>query len=63
MSDLIGLTGFARSGKNTFADIIIDSKIKNDAPILGVKTLSFAYALRKELDSFVYDKNRHIYFH
>lgn len=56
MSDLIGLTGFARSGKNTFADIIIDSRIKNGAPILGVKTLSFAYALRKELDSFVYNK-------
>lgn len=56
MSDLIGLTGFAGSGKDTFANIVIDSRIENKAPILGVNTLSFAYSLRKELEDFVHDK-------
>ncbi len=53
---LIGLCGFAKSGKNSFADFIIESRIRNKADILGLKTLSFAHALRRELEDFVYDK-------
>lgn len=43
---LIGLAGYARSGKNSFADFIGDNS----------KSISFAYALRKELDNFLIEK-------
>ena len=46
MTHLIGLCGFARSGKNSFADFL---KEGSDS----CKNISFAYALRKELDSFL----------
>jgi hypothetical protein len=49
MADLIGLCGFARSGKNSFADFIIDSCPK-------VRALSFAHALKKELQPFVFQQ-------
>ena len=49
MTDLVGICGFARTGKNSFADFIAES----NSP---VKTLSFAYALRKELEGFVEEK-------
>jgi len=56
MTDLIGLVGFSGAGKNTFSEIILDFRIKNKATLLGIKELSFAYALRKDLDSFIYDR-------
>jgi hypothetical protein len=49
MADLIGLCGFARSGKNSFADFIVDSRPK-------VRAISFAYALKKELQPFVFQQ-------
>jgi len=56
MVDLIGLCGFARSGKNSFSDFIIDLRIEEKADLLKVMSTSFAYALRKDLDSFLLDK-------
>jgi len=52
--DLIGLCGFARAGKNSFADFILDNQELCNGP--PIKTISFAYALRKELESFVFSK-------
>ena len=49
MTDLIGLCGFARSGKNSFADFTIDSYPK-------VRGASFAHALKKELEPFVFQQ-------
>tara|TARA_B100001094_G_C18169614_1_gene794280 strand:+ start:85 stop:657 length:573 start_codon:yes stop_codon:yes gene_type:complete len=46
---LIGLVGFARAGKNSFADFLINNR-------QGYKDISFAYALRKELDSFLLNR-------
>lgn len=56
MVDLIGLCGFARSGKNSFSDFIIDLRMEEKADLLKVMSTSFAYALRKDLDSFLLDK-------
>ena len=46
---LIGLVGFARAGKNSFAEFFGE----NTAGTLNCKYISFAYALRKELDTFL----------
>jgi len=54
MINLIGLCGFARSGKNSFANFILEEQEPNLPP--KVQTLSFAYALRKELEAFVFSK-------
>ncbi len=52
MNKIIGLCGFARSGKNSFADFIVE--LGNECnPPLSFKNASFAYALRKELEEFV----------
>ena len=56
MPDLIGLVGFARTGKNSFADFLIENINKNSAPTCTFKPISFAYALRQELDDFLIDK-------
>ena len=56
MVDLIGLCGFARSGKNSFSDFVIDLRMEEKADLLKVMSTSFAYALRKDLDSFLLDK-------
>jgi hypothetical protein len=55
MIPIIGLCGFARSGKNSFADFIGHLGGQSDPPI-SFKNVSFAYALRKELDSFLQEK-------
>jgi len=55
MTPIIGLCGFARTGKNSFADFIRDLGKESDPPI-AFKNVSFAYALRKELDSFLQEK-------
>ena len=54
MINLIGLCGFARSGKDSFANFILDEQ-EHDAP-QKAKALSFAYAIRKELEPFVFSK-------
>ena len=46
---LIGLVGFARAGKNSFAEFFGKSTVSS----LNCKYISFAYALRKELDNFL----------
>ena len=46
---LSGLVGFARAGKNSFAEFFG----KNTGGSLNCKYISFAYALRKELDTFL----------
>ena len=56
MPDLIGLVGFARTGKNSFADFLIENINKDSAPTCTFKPISFAYALRQELDNFLIDK-------
>ena len=56
MVDLIGLCGFARSGKNSFSDFIIDLRTEEKADLLKVMSTSFAYALREDLDAFLLDK-------
>ena len=55
MSKIIGLCGFARSGKNSFADFIVELGNESSPP-LSFKNVSFAYALRKELEGFVEQK-------
>ena len=45
-TQLIGLVGFARAGKNSFADF-------TSSHVEKCTNISFAYALRKELDSFL----------
>jgi len=52
MIKLIGLCGFARSGKNAFGDMLKDICSEQTGNKSCAQTLSFAYALRKELDSF-----------
>jgi len=54
MINLIGLCGFARSGKDSFANFILDEQEYNSPP--KAKVLSFAYALRRELEPFVLSK-------
>jgi hypothetical protein len=54
MINLIGLCGFARSGKNSFANFILEEQ-ESGFP-QKTETLSFAYALRKELEPFVSSK-------
>ena len=56
ISDLIGLVGFARTGKNSFAKFLIENinEIANAPRIF--KSISFAYALRQELDGFLIEK-------
>lgn len=55
MNHIIGLCGFARSGKNSFADFVSELGTESDPPI-SFKNASFAYALRKELEWFVQEK-------
>jgi hypothetical protein len=55
MTPIIGLCGFARSGKNSFADFIGQLGKQSDPP-RSFKNVSFAYALRKELDGFLQEK-------
>lgn len=50
---IIGVSGFARSGKNTLAEIL--SKYSEHLG-LNAKTFSFAYALRQDLNSFFKEK-------
>lgn len=45
----VAVTGFARSGKNSLCSLIESLCVEKN---LGVKTFSFAYALKKDLDSF-----------
>ena len=54
MTNLIGLCGFARSGKDSFANFILEEQESCHTP--KAEALSFAYALRKELESFVFSK-------
>ncbi len=54
MTNLIGLCGFAISGKNSFANFILEEQ-ESSSP-QKAQTLSFAYALRKELEGFVFSK-------
>lgn len=49
---IIALTGYARSGKNSFADEI-QKQLKDIAPNLIVEQFSFAASLRCEIDSFI----------
>lgn len=56
MVDLIGLCGFARSGKNSFADFIIDLRSENNADLVKIQATSFAYQLRKDLDDLLLSK-------
>lgn len=54
MINLIGLCGFARSGKDSFANFILDEQEHDSPP--KAKALSFAYAIRMELEPFVFSK-------
>ena len=49
----IGLTGRARSGKDTFAEIFINESKKEGKT---VKVLSLANALKKDVEDFLRDK-------
>ena len=51
---LIAFSGFARSGKSSFGDILQKTLI-DATPNLKVEQFSFAYALRIELDQFLKD--------
>jgi len=55
-ADIIGLVGFARTGKNSFAEFLIENIDENPKPSCTFKLISFAYALRQELDSFLISK-------
>ena len=55
-TDIIGLVGFARTGKNSFAEFLIENIDENAKPPCTFKPISFAYALRQELDSFLFSK-------
>ena len=55
-TDLIGLAGFARTGKNSFSDFLIENIKENFEPRCHFKATSFAYAIRQELDSFLIEK-------
>jgi hypothetical protein len=56
MTNLIGLVGFARSGKNSFSDFFIENINKNSEPRRCFKPTSFAYPIRQELDSLLTEK-------
>jgi hypothetical protein len=53
MSNLIGVCGFARAGKNSFADFIKSLQKEMEPRPAKIEALSFAYPLRKELEDFV----------
>jgi len=53
MTNLIGICGFATAGKDSFARFIKELHPQEGSHYLGLKTLSFAHALRKELEDFV----------
>jgi hypothetical protein len=56
MTSLIGLAGFARTGKNSFSEFLIESLGENTEPNLKPKSVSFARAIRQDLDQFLIDK-------
>lgn len=55
MTNLIGLAGFARTGKNSFSEFLTENINENTQPSLNLKSHSFAWAIRQELDRFLID--------
>lgn len=49
---IIAISGFCRSGKNSFANVL-QKELKDSCPNLKVEQFSFANALRIELDDFI----------